>query len=879
MRSLAYHQDKNSRISVTVRPNKSAYFAGEKFECTIEFKHHQHSLASANEHHQTRRTSLPSRLALIGTPPTTATTTLDSIAESSFPNPSFSFPAREPVKTPNSVTFPKPRLPFNDPPTPSTANSACPRTMAEGQDPDFTPRRASLQHPSGTSAPPHQTGFPSSGRRTASTATPSSSTALLGWTYCQLEGSFEVHPKHCDLDQFKSLRKPLTRGGGRLLEEEEEGEEEIEREGEGNKRGGVDQLRSGNGITKSSHSPSPSWISWLFGTASNSHHSTSSSSSPNNNNNNRFPVFENPISLLDVDVRLEPGQTRSYSFVIDLPINLPPTHKGKLIKFNYELIVGTNLLLSNNPTNNYPHDNNRYGGRERTSHPSLSADPFKTGFEFPNFPLANYRNREHHKNRTFRIPIRVFNHVYLNETKPFYDLFKPIILTREIAQTRRIVQSTTHPKHHQQHTTSPSSHSKKFSQTDGGLITGLTSLERYGLELLKSVPCSDPLVKEQLASVTQDDEWAEELENGCITAVEIVSRSAPKVSFDIMKDGRLVAHLTIVKSTYRLGETIEGTIEMNGSAPNKEGGRVLKCGISLETVETLKSSTASQDTTNKGGNHEQQSLRTSTKIYSEMEELVIDTSRTKFSLVIPSDGSTTPQFETSLVSLHWAIKLRLQFIPSHLPPPPSPSRTKTHQPSYNTTSIDQSTQSLLNPSSSSPNINHHHHLFPNSYSDLDHQSLGATSVYSHLTSHSIEEGTFKPVSQLGRQQAIRGRTFNHERSRLSGRISGPPMIINRANSLPNTPSSSPSFSTEFFLNRNHNFSTSNRDLKVGDRFGFVSGSSNSSNSGSGGGNRGGSMMVIQEVDLVVDFLECCIPVHVLPGNTQFNPPVLSFDIL
>lgn len=46
------------------------------------------------------------------------------------------------------------------------------------------------------------------------------------------------------------------------------------------------------------------------------------------------------------------------------------------------------------------------------------------------------------------------------------------------------------------------------------------------------------------------------------------------VSFDINKDGYMVASLTLVKSAYRLGETVSGMIVVNNGQ-----GRVLRVGL------------------------------------------------------------------------------------------------------------------------------------------------------------------------------------------------------------------------------------------------------------------------------------------------------------
>lgn len=595
-----------------------------------------------------------------------------------------------------------------------------------------SPRRASLQLV-GSSAPPHRTIFHPRPPRSF----------LLAWSYCQFEGYFELQDKHIDLIHFQSLRHPQTRGGGQLVPDD------------------PDDLHRSN--------PRPTWMAWLFGSSppidrpSNHHpHPPSSSSfSSHSNPPNRFPVFQNPISLLDVDVRLQPGQSRVYSFSMDLPINLPPTHRGKFIKFNYELIVGTNVFSDSPP----PIDQHQ----TKPSNQALSADPLRTSFSTSS---SGHRHREH-KSRVFRIPIRIFNHVYLNDSKPFYDLLKPIISSRDTAKARRIFSQSTADQ------LTPKAQ-KPNSTLDGSSTSyaeGLARLEKYGYELLggsiiRQVRGGGPMMKEP-------NDPIEELQDGCMTAVELISRSAPKVSFDINKDGRLVAQLSIVKSIYRLGETIEGTIEMNGSNPKMEAGKVIKSGISLESIEELDPRIMKES--NHHANEDRRRIRS--KIYSEQEELVIDTARSKFCLVIPSDGS--PDFETNFVKLGWRLKLRLQFIPNPDPPspdherppiiPPTPTGHHHHHPSNSHGSYRYTHQLKKN-----SQYYHHHQRVGSSITDGSHQinrladrlsnsghsrsksipkelissnpsrlTTGSQGVYCHLISHSAPDGIFKPIPEFG----------------------------------------------------------------------------------------------------------------------------------
>ncbi|KAI9352582.1 Rgp1-domain-containing protein [Obelidium mucronatum] len=52
-----------------------------------------------------------------------------------------------------------------------------------------------------------------------------------------------------------------------------------------------------------------------------------------------FPIFSTTPSMLFYDLVLKEGETRSISYEIKLPKDLPPSHRGKSIKISYKLIV------------------------------------------------------------------------------------------------------------------------------------------------------------------------------------------------------------------------------------------------------------------------------------------------------------------------------------------------------------------------------------------------------------------------------------------------------------------------------------------------------------------------------------------------------------
>lgn len=52
------------------------------------------------------------------------------------------------------------------------------------------------------------------------------------------------------------------------------------------------------------------------------------------------PLISTPQSILFVDLKLAPGESRYFKYAIKLPKGLPPSHKGRAIKVGYHLSIG-----------------------------------------------------------------------------------------------------------------------------------------------------------------------------------------------------------------------------------------------------------------------------------------------------------------------------------------------------------------------------------------------------------------------------------------------------------------------------------------------------------------------------------------------------------
>ncbi|KAG2086672.1 Rgp1-domain-containing protein [Suillus cothurnatus] len=326
-----------------------------------------------------------------------------------------------------------------------------------------------------------------------------------------------------------------------------------------------------------------------------------------------LPVFEVQPAMLAVDLALGPGESRTYTYTLPLPSTLPPTFRGRMISFSYELVVGTC----------------RRGDSSEGTTTSVGVTV----------------------SRVMKVPIRVYNWVSVSKPQRPYDLLLPV------------------RKHDGGKVTdlgSPNGDAKKALSSSSSKSSPTTSpygslddLRAYGERLLETFPAEGSTgvrIKEPAESVPEsvpsssssglasgsgsqafpdplraferEKEGGEGELTGCREAVEILTRNPKKVSYDVTKDDVKVAVLTFTKSAYRLGETVLGVVEIN-----ERGGRgkVISLSATLETNESLP---APLGTTNTNA-----STSSTRRIHAEhYASFTGSTLRTTFALDIPSDA-------------------------------------------------------------------------------------------------------------------------------------------------------------------------------------------------------------------------------------------------
>ncbi|KAI9034386.1 Rgp1-domain-containing protein [Hyaloraphidium curvatum] len=98
-----------------------------------------------------------------------------------------------------------------------------------------------------------------------------------------------------------------------------------------------------------------------------------------------IPVYSGPPSILFVDLNLEPGESRTYKYSLLLPDSLPPSHRGRLARFSYRLVIGIQRGALDRGTQN------------------------------------------------FQVPFRLFNKVEEDFSRPVYDVLNPVVVNTDEA--------------------------------------------------------------------------------------------------------------------------------------------------------------------------------------------------------------------------------------------------------------------------------------------------------------------------------------------------------------------------------------------------------------------------------------------------------------
>ncbi|RIA97731.1 Rgp1-domain-containing protein [Glomus cerebriforme] len=294
-----------------------------------------------------------------------------------------------------------------------------------------------------------------------------------------------------------------------------------------------------------------------------------------------IPVFSTPPSILFCDLHLAPGELRTYTYETRLPNDLPPSHRGKAIRFLYYLIIGT------------------------------------------------HRGGMNHQSNVVQMPFRVFNYVSDDGSRPIYDLMNPVVIYKDEAV---ITCKDVTPK--------PKPTKKRDNKKEEFLdyLEKLVQSSNYEISPITDENDDDSKDSDTYVFVEKD-------ESSVANTATILSKNMRKANYDICKNNQRVAQLCLLKTSYRLGDIVTGTINFNDAViPSYQ------VSITLESSEIVESSIANRP--------QQQIARATRKVHGEHHEFCLNAGRISFAISIPT--SSTPDFQTTGVKLQWC--LRLEFI-------------------------------------------------------------------------------------------------------------------------------------------------------------------------------------------------------------------------
>jgi len=315
------------------------------------------------------------------------------------------------------------------------------------------------------------------------------------------------------------------------------------------------------------------------------------------------PLLSTPQSILFVDLRLAPGESRVYKYSFKLPRGLPPTHRGKAIKISYKLVIGTQ----------------RPGGAKEQQVKSVE------------------------------VPFRVLGSVNSHGELLGHDLMAPYIILRDQALVKTIesVESLGLSKELDAKATSKANEStlNDFLSYVDELLT--KPRQNSSLGLLS--PTDAPRSLRRHSSVEEPVTAKEAIDMAILRSNVTTEAQQSANRFEIARSGKRVAVVMLARPAYRLGETVTAAIDFtDAEIPS------YAIHAALETSEKVDHSIALRS--------EASILRVTRKVYVAHSESTLFAKRIVFSPTIPV--SATPEFITSGVSLDW--RVRIEFVTPRL---------------------------------------------------------------------------------------------------------------------------------------------------------------------------------------------------------------------
>ncbi|KAI1666840.1 Rgp1 domain containing protein [Pyrenophora tritici-repentis] len=306
------------------------------------------------------------------------------------------------------------------------------------------------------------------------------------------------------------------------------------------------------------------------------------------------PLITTPQSILFVDLKLAPGESRSYKYSFTIPRGLPPSHKGRSMKVAYNLTIGTQRAGSTK--------------EQQVKHVD--------------------------------IPFRVFGSVNSRGEILGHDLMSPYIMLRDQARTSSIDPSTS-AKSSPTKKSAPSG--KPDENTFGEFLEYVDNLLDRPQQNSSMGLLSPTGTMPGRSSFGEEPQTMKEVIDTAILRSNLTGAANQSANrFEIARSGRRVAVIMLARPSYRLGETMTAVIDFTDSH--------IPCysiQMSLETSEKVDPAIALRSNAS--------IYRVTKKVHASFSENALFAQKLAFSPTIPPNA--TPEFITSGVSLEWKLRI------------------------------------------------------------------------------------------------------------------------------------------------------------------------------------------------------------------------------
>lgn len=306
-----------------------------------------------------------------------------------------------------------------------------------------------------------------------------------------------------------------------------------------------------------------------------------------------IPILSTPQSILFVDLRLGPGESKSYNYRHPLPKGIPPSYKGRAMKISYNLVVGT----------------------QRASNIT-----------------------QQHQVQRADIPFRILPSVNSHGEILGHDLMSPHTILQNTAVTSSLDNS--HKAGVVPGDPSPLKVSKSSPTEFLSYVEKILDTPRVesGLGLLSPTEIdsrSHTPMSEEPSTMRESIDLAI-LRSNIATSM---NRSANR--FEITRSGERVAVILLARPAYRLGEAVPLAVDFQDSD--------IFCyslHATLETAETIDPAIALRSKAS--------IQRVTRRIHASQFESTISARKVLFSPIIPI--ASTPEFITSGINLEWKLR-------------------------------------------------------------------------------------------------------------------------------------------------------------------------------------------------------------------------------